>query len=215
MYMYILIQQTISLLMTFHRGCNILTRWVLLVEQERLTLPEHLSSPPVFNWVRITGSLVLCVCIVDRCLSFCTFFSFGHCVVCSSLIYGFWSSLWYLQTLFIFVCSLCDFIYLFVPFCLLLIWFCAVPCGRQSTMILVSEWLLFNAKWAIFQLYHGKNSLRVNDMMMMIALDQHVYCHCAKSLKQQFVSRNIAQLESTILIPNKILFGSYSLILRV
>jgi hypothetical protein len=32
--------------------------------------------------------LVLYVCFVDHCLSFCTF-SFGHCVVCSSLIYGF------------------------------------------------------------------------------------------------------------------------------
>ena len=30
--------------------------------------------------------------------SFSTF-SFGHCVVCSSLIYGFWLPLWYLQTL--------------------------------------------------------------------------------------------------------------------
>ena len=29
---------------------------------------------------------------------FCTF-SFGHCVVCSSSIYGFWLPLWYLQTL--------------------------------------------------------------------------------------------------------------------
>jgi hypothetical protein len=28
--------------------------------------------------------------------SFCTF-SFGHCVVCSSSIYGFWLPLWYLQ----------------------------------------------------------------------------------------------------------------------
>jgi hypothetical protein len=32
-------------------------------------------------------SLVLYVCFVDRCLSFCTF-SYGHCVVCSSSIYG-------------------------------------------------------------------------------------------------------------------------------
>ena len=52
------------------------------------TLPEHLSSPPVFSGVRVTRSLVLYVCFVDRCLSFCTF-SFGHCVVCSSSIYGF------------------------------------------------------------------------------------------------------------------------------
>ena len=44
-----------------------------LVEQELSTLREHLSSPPVFIVVRVTRSLVLCVCFVDRCLSFCTF----------------------------------------------------------------------------------------------------------------------------------------------
>jgi hypothetical protein len=33
-------------------------------------------------------------------LSFCPF-SFGHCVVCSSSIYGFWLPLWYLQTLLV------------------------------------------------------------------------------------------------------------------
>ena len=49
---------------------------------------QQLSSPPVFSGVRVTRSLVLYVCFVDRCLSFCTF-SFGHCVVCSSSIYGF------------------------------------------------------------------------------------------------------------------------------
>jgi len=46
------------------------------------------SSPPGFNGVRVTRSLVLCVCFEDRCLFFCTF-SFDHCVFCSSLIYGF------------------------------------------------------------------------------------------------------------------------------
>ena len=69
-----------------------------LEEQELLTLPEHLSSPPVFSWIHVSRSLVLYVCFVDRCLSFCTFY-FGHCVVCSSSIYGFWLPLWYLQTL--------------------------------------------------------------------------------------------------------------------
>ena len=68
-----------------------------LVEQELLTLPEHLRSPPVFSGFRVTQSLVLYVCFVDRCLSFCAF-SFDHCVVCSS-IYGFWLPLWYLQAL--------------------------------------------------------------------------------------------------------------------
>jgi hypothetical protein len=75
-----------------------LTRRVPLVEQELPTLPEHLSSPQVFSGVRVTRSLVLYVRFVDRCLSLCTF-SFCHCVVCSSSIYGFWLPLWYLQTL--------------------------------------------------------------------------------------------------------------------
>ena len=59
-----------------------LTQWVPIVEQELLTLPELLSSSPVFSGVRVIRSLVLCVCFVDRYLSFCTF-SFGHCVVYS------------------------------------------------------------------------------------------------------------------------------------
>ena len=59
---------------------------VSLVKQELLTLPEHLSSPPVFSGVRVTRSLVLCVCFVDRYLSLCTFSS-GHCAVCNSSIY--------------------------------------------------------------------------------------------------------------------------------
>jgi hypothetical protein len=60
-----------------------------LTWQELLTIPEHLSSPPLFSGVHATRSLVLCVCFVNHCLSFCTF-SFGHCVVCSSSIYRFW-----------------------------------------------------------------------------------------------------------------------------
>jgi hypothetical protein len=43
------------------------------VEQELPTLPEHMSSPPVFSGVRVTRYLVLYVCFVDRCLSFCAF----------------------------------------------------------------------------------------------------------------------------------------------
>jgi len=38
-----------------------------------------MSSPPVFSGVRFTRSLVLCVCFVDRCLSFCTFFFWPLC----------------------------------------------------------------------------------------------------------------------------------------
>ena len=77
-----------------------LTRRMLLVEQELLPLPEHLSSSSVFSGVRVTQHLVLYVFFIDRCLTFCTF-PFGYCVVCSSAIYGFWLPLWYLQTLLI------------------------------------------------------------------------------------------------------------------
>jgi hypothetical protein len=91
---------TTTFILWFHHSWLIsgfvtrLTRRMSLVEQELPTLPEHLSLPPVFSGVRVTRSLVLYVCFVDRCLSFCTF-SF----VCSSSIYGFWLSLWYLQIL--------------------------------------------------------------------------------------------------------------------
>jgi hypothetical protein len=34
----------------------------------------------------------------------------------------------------------------------------------------VSEWLLFNANSAIFQLYHGENKLIYNEMMTSSAL---------------------------------------------
>jgi len=54
-----------------------------------VTLSGHLGSPPAFSRVRVTRSLVLCVCFVDRCL-----FLWPLC--CS--IYGFWLPLWYLQT---------------------------------------------------------------------------------------------------------------------
>ena len=76
-----------------------LTRRVpLLVEQELPTLPKHLSSPPVFSGVRVTRSLVLCVCFVDRCLAFLTFFLPLCCLFFFDLRIRI-TSLWYLQTL--------------------------------------------------------------------------------------------------------------------
>ena len=69
-----------------------------IVEQELLTLPKHLSSTPIFSCVHVTRSSVLCVCFVDRCLSFGTF-PFGYCVFCCSSNYGFWLPFWYLQAL--------------------------------------------------------------------------------------------------------------------
>ena len=55
------------------------TRLTRRVEQELLTLPEHLSSPPCFSGIHVNGSLPLCVCFVDRCLSFCHFFVWSLC----------------------------------------------------------------------------------------------------------------------------------------
>jgi hypothetical protein len=78
-----------------------LTRRVPLVEQELLTLPEHLSSPPVFSGVRVTWSLVLCVCFADRCMSFCTFFFWPLCCLFFFDMQILVASLWYLQTLLI------------------------------------------------------------------------------------------------------------------
>ena len=47
-----------------------------LTPVELLSLPEHLGTPRLLVETR---SLVLCVCFVDRCLSFCTFFSWPLC----------------------------------------------------------------------------------------------------------------------------------------
>ena len=41
-------------------------------------------TPGLNSGICVARSLVLCVCFVDCCLSFCPF-SFGHCVVCPSI----------------------------------------------------------------------------------------------------------------------------------
>ena len=63
----------LSLFMTYHRFVTRLTRRVWQAEQELLTLPENLSLPLIFSEVRVTQYLVLCVCFVDRYLSYCPF----------------------------------------------------------------------------------------------------------------------------------------------
>ena len=52
---------------------------IVLVEQELLSLPEHLSSPSVFSGVRVTGSLVFCVMF---CRSLLVPFSFFFWPLC-------------------------------------------------------------------------------------------------------------------------------------
>jgi hypothetical protein len=54
-----------------HGGENALVHYFTLsMEQQLLTLPEHLSSSPVLSGVLVTRSLVWYVCFVDRCLFF-------------------------------------------------------------------------------------------------------------------------------------------------
>jgi hypothetical protein len=39
----------------------------------------------------------------------------------------------------------------------------------SCTVHVISEWLLLDSKSAIFQLYHGENKLRFDEMMMISA----------------------------------------------
>jgi hypothetical protein len=76
----------------------------------------------------------------------------------------------------------------------------------------VSEWLLFNANSAIFQLYHGKNKLIFNvgdDDEIRFVLDQHAELdfYSASSLKQQSSNRHVAILGHIILIPSQTVFA--------
>jgi hypothetical protein len=76
-------------------------KWrVPLVEQELPTLPDHLSSPPTFGGVRVTRSLVLYVCFVDHCLSFCIYF-FIWPLCCLFFDIRILITLWYRKTLLI------------------------------------------------------------------------------------------------------------------
>ena len=93
-----IVDWTVRLLYICRKHYTVLfTRGVPLVKQELLILPEHPSSSPVFSGVRVTRFLVLCVCFVDHCLSFCPL-SFGHCFVFFFNLQILITSLWYLQT---------------------------------------------------------------------------------------------------------------------
>jgi hypothetical protein len=58
-----------------------------------------------------------------------------------------------------------------------------------------SEWLSFNAKSAIFQLYHGENKLIFNEIF-----------YSASSLKQQSADRHVTPFGHIILIPRQPVF---------
>jgi hypothetical protein len=102
---FLLVKLKSSLRKLYYKTKDRVTRTPLKTEGE-LRCSERVISPCSNSGTRrvnlVTNPVishewgVLYVCFVDRCLSFCTF-SFDHCVVCSSSIYGFWLSLWYLE----------------------------------------------------------------------------------------------------------------------
>jgi hypothetical protein len=75
-----------------------LTPRVSRMEQELLTLLEHMSSPQVIGvgscYSVFSFMYVLCRSLFVHCT-----FSVDHCIFSSSSIYGFWLPLSYLQTL--------------------------------------------------------------------------------------------------------------------
>ena len=69
----------LSSFMTYRGFVTRLTRRVSLVEQELPTLPQHLSSPPIFSEVPVTRSLVLCGMV---CKSLFVLFYVSFCPLC-------------------------------------------------------------------------------------------------------------------------------------
>ena len=67
-------------------------------EQELPTLPENLTSSPVFNGLRVVRSLVFCVVFCRTLFAHLIILLFDHCFVHSSSFFGFWLSFWYLET---------------------------------------------------------------------------------------------------------------------
>ena len=63
-----------------------------------VTLHGKLSSPTVSCGVLVAQSLVFGVVFCRSLFVFLFFFSFSHCIVCSSLIINFRLLLWYIQT---------------------------------------------------------------------------------------------------------------------
>jgi hypothetical protein len=75
----------------------------------------------------------------------------------------------------------------------------------------VSEWLLFNANSAIFQLYKKREQVNVqrDDDEVRFVLNQHseLDLYSASTLKQQFASRHVAPLGYIILIRSQPVFA--------
>jgi hypothetical protein len=86
----------LSSIMTYHRVCNKINTTGATSGAGTAYPSGAPEFTPCFSGVRVTRSLVLYVCFVDRCLSFCAF-SFDNCVFCSSSITDSDYPFWYLQ----------------------------------------------------------------------------------------------------------------------
>jgi hypothetical protein len=83
--------------------------YLLFISIRKLfTLPEHLSSLPVFSEVQVNRSLLLCACFVDRCLylffwPLCCLFFFDLRILITSSVSS--------NSLYCFKCFLSDYIF--------------------------------------------------------------------------------------------------------
>jgi len=77
----------------------------------------------------------------------------------------------------------------------------------------LSEWLLFSANSAIFQLYHGENKLIFfwddDDDEVRFVLGKHAKLdfYISSSLKQQSADKHVAPIGHIILIPSQPVFA--------
>ena len=78
----------LSSFMTYHWFCNYIYMTGAISGAGTAYTSDHLSSTPVFSGVCVTQSIVLCVCFVDRCLSFWRFSFFFWSLCC--LFFNLW-----------------------------------------------------------------------------------------------------------------------------
>ena len=179
-----------------------------LVELELLTLPEHMNSLPNFIEVRVNRFLALCVHFVDRCLSFCTV-SCGHCVVCSSAIYRFWSPLWYRQLFFLYeMIERLELIYMYQESINLMICFSSeyrslLRCPSGYLRSVVDNGQTLGNRWAV-ECQWGRLKHKAN---FWFPSDRTSSSHAYHSIEQIYGNRcSFQKMEKSILSGNIIYF---------
>jgi len=107
------------------------------VEQELLSLPDHLRSPSIFSGVRLVPSYI------SLFVPLSLFFWPLHCLVSPLSIYGFWLLLCFLQSFFIgLVLVLCVVLWFFDPVYLFLWPLCCVVYPSSTHGFWLPLWYL-------------------------------------------------------------------------